>query len=799
MPAALQIQNNFTGGLKTEFTGLNFPENAATDCDNVIFDIVGDVYRREGIDYETNYQLNTITGSSGKAMSTFKWKNVAGDGSLEFLVQQIGGTLYFYKTSAATDSNPISKQKITSTVDITQFLVQGSSNDPTIVECEYTSGNGFLFVTNPYCEPFYLRYVTLDGTFIATPIIIKTRDFKGATEAGVDPSLRPLTLSSAHLYNLLNQGWTQGAIWNNSLSITVTGAVNGTSPAYNILHPALGTFSFTVASGLSVVVGQNVIGHRNIGFKPAGIGSWYSLNDSAFSGIVTAYSGTTLTIAISTVGSQWTGNGTDLVNHGCFIFPTSTGYIDGWKTAIGTYPSNSDVWWRYKDGTNTFNPASTVNQVTANAGQAPNGRYILSEFDQQRAGVSGVTDWPDISTNIRPRTCAWFAGRIWYTGVDDSFVVNDDVFGTVSYNWSENLYFSKTAQSEDDLARCYQTNDPTAEDFFDLLPTDGGVVAIVGCGRIFKLFPIQNGMLAFCQNGIWFITGSQGIGFTANDYTVTKLSSIKSISSHSVVDVNGLPTFWNEEGIYSVQPTQNGSGLSVEPITVSTILSFYSTIPLTSKLYARGDYDPINYTIQWIYKGTGETSISDRYQFDKILCLNTYNKAFFKHSIEGTPFVRSINYVDYPGSATAPDPTFKYMCSTSNSFTFAQENDEDYKDFQSYDGNGEDYVSYFVTGFRLGGQAFRKFQSIYLYMFSRAEEPTQYKIQSIWDYATSPDSGRYSSNQLITNDKPDYGMIFRRHKLRGQGLVAQYKVTSVSGQPFDIMGWTVPESSNTGV
>ena len=48
VPSA-SIENNFTAGLKTEFTGLNFPENAATDCDNVIFDMPGDVTRRLGI------------------------------------------------------------------------------------------------------------------------------------------------------------------------------------------------------------------------------------------------------------------------------------------------------------------------------------------------------------------------------------------------------------------------------------------------------------------------------------------------------------------------------------------------------------------------------------------------------------------------------------------------------------------------------------------------------------------------------------------------------------------------------
>jgi hypothetical protein len=45
MPAQVlsTVENNFTKGFVTEFTGLNFPENAATDTDNCLYDIVGHV------------------------------------------------------------------------------------------------------------------------------------------------------------------------------------------------------------------------------------------------------------------------------------------------------------------------------------------------------------------------------------------------------------------------------------------------------------------------------------------------------------------------------------------------------------------------------------------------------------------------------------------------------------------------------------------------------------------------------------------------------------------------------------
>lgn len=770
MPSAstVSVQNNFTAGLKTEFTGLNFPENAATDTDNCVYDLPGDVTRRLGFDYEANFQLNTIN-RTGKALSTYRWRNVNGDGSTELLVSQVGGTLYFYTSSAATINDPLSQQKLGSTVDITSFLVLGSSFDPTIMECEYSDGNGYLFVYNPYCEPFYVQYNA--GTLTASQIQVQIRDFAGLPEGADVTAIRPATLTDQHQYNLVNQGWTSAAAWT---------ATSG-SPAF---VPTLGPHTIVVQSGITLTIGQavNIYGYHN--------GQQYLL----MTGNVTAYSGTSMTINITAVVGPHDPTVTNIL-----IVPTNTGYISSWFTDLGTYPSNSDVWWRFKDQDDVFDPATTIDNVTLNTGNAPKGHYTLAAFNMQRDAASGITSVPDVITNLRPRTGTWFQGRVWYTGVDASVPING-IAG--SYSWAENIYFSQIVSDFTTFGLCYQTNDPTSEDLFDLLPTDGGVISIQGCGKIYKLFPIQNGMLVFAANGIWFITGSQGIGFAANDYTITKISQVQSISSTSFVNVQGLPYFWNEEGIYTITPAQQGLGLTVEPLTVSTILTFYNDIPVISKQYVRGDYDPINYIVTFLYRDTQETGITNRYEFNRCLNFNVYNKAFYPYTLTGTPHVNGINYVSYPGAATAPDPGFKYLTSIpasgSYNFTFSEERDEDYVDFES-SGTGTNYISFFVTGYRLAGQAQRKFQDGYVYMYSRNDTDTAYRIQSRWDFANSGDSGRWSSLQLIQNHKPNFGMIFRRHRLRGQGYVGQIYVQSVDGEPFDIMGWSVWETQNSGV
>ena len=202
--------NSFIGGLKTEFTGLNFPENACTDTENCVFSIIGDVLRREGIDLEVNATQNSIMQSS-VALNTYRWTNVGGDGQTQVLVVQIGNTLYFFNTSAATASSPISAQLLASTVTVSTFQATNNVANVALTECQFTDGNGYLFVFHPDCDPFSCTYNA--GTITATEITLQIRDFAGIAEPGVPVANRPATLTKEHNYNLVNQGWVSGAPW----------------------------------------------------------------------------------------------------------------------------------------------------------------------------------------------------------------------------------------------------------------------------------------------------------------------------------------------------------------------------------------------------------------------------------------------------------------------------------------------------------------------------------------------------------------------------------------------------------
>ena len=798
------VENHFIAGLKTEFTGLNFPENAATDTQNCVYTLIGDVNRRGGINYEANFSQPVI-GLPGAAKSSFRWLNAGGDGLSQILVMQIGAILYFFLSSSATIASPLSSTLLASQVNIRSFQAAGSTPDPLLTECQFTSGNGYLFVFHPNCDSFYCTYS--GGNVLANRINIQTRDFVGIPEPGILDNFRPNTLNNEHKYNLINQGWTQGSAWN----ATGVGDGSGNIPkvggffTVNISSQS-NTTAVTPGSTIQILISQAAkTGSNN-----------NNLNGSVtLVGTVTSYSTpfSSLTIGITSNSNPdlkamgfWSGgNFGSTPLESLSLTLTNVGFINTWFGALANYPSNADIWWLYKNTSNAFDPITTFANVQQLTTSAPKGSFVLNPFIQDRTSISSIPNLTTISTSLRPLTGTFFQGRVFYAGVNSSFpATGDEPF----YTWTENIYFSQIVTDVRSFGKCFQENDPTSQTLFDLLPSDGGQIVIPGCGAIYKLFALRFGVLVFAANGIWFISGSTGVGFAANDHTITKISSIRAISGTSFIDVQGYPYFWNEEGIYKVVPSsQPGSAhspdiqLSVENLTLGTILSYYEKFPLISKMFARGDYDELSYIVQWCFKSTSENGINDRYNYDIILNYNTVTNSFYPYTLPNSASsITDIKYIQNPGGIGSPTPIFKYITSRLNFITFSEENDFiRYVDFFSENSIGYNYISFFITGYRLPGKALTKFQTPYIYVFSRNPSSNSYFIQSIWDYAGSGLSGRWSVRQQRTNSPNNFTNMYHKIRLRGRGLAMQIKVTSVDGKPFDLMGWGILNEVSTGI
>jgi hypothetical protein len=704
---AQTIDRNFVAGLVTDTTALNFPENACTETLNCVFEPSGRVTRRLGFDWETDFATKSIA-LDNNVVTSFYWEEVAGNGNINYYVVQVGATLYFYDTV----SGSVSFGALSDTVDLSTHAISGATELATQA-CQFAYGRGYLFVTHPQCDPFYVEW---DGSDISShTITVEIRDLIGVDD-GLDIDQRPTatvgSMDDEHKYNLFNQGW-------------------------------------------------------------------YHNGNAA---------------------------------------------LTAWDSARTDLPSNSDVWWEYKNTSDAFDANTIANTPLGNT-PAPKGHYVLEAFNKDRSTVSGVSGIAVESVDNRPSVVAFFAGRVWYGGVDSQKTVNT-------------LYFSQVVEDPSDFGQCYQANDPTSEELFALLPTDGGTLEVSGAGVIYKLVPMGNSLLVFASNGIWAVAGSEGIGFVANDFSVIKISSSEIDNDTSFVIVEGAPFWWGSGGIFTIL-TQDNLTFRVQSITDNKIREFYvNDIPPLSKTQAVGAYNPEDRTINWLYRSTESDTPETTTQFDRVLVYNILTQAFylweipvenvrvhsiglFKKSSEGITTLEvevdngdevqlddGTEVISFLLATNVSIPTFKYLVSYDDNgtdkFTFAETNNDNYLDWEIYDSSGTNYVSTFTTGYKVHTDGQRFFQSNYVHLFvdSLTEDDSLY-MQGVFDFTSSGNSGKWSSKQGLNAGQqvysPHKNVGYRKLKLRGKGKSLQLRFSSDSNKPFSLIGWGLWESANADI
>jgi hypothetical protein len=108
---------------------------------------------------------------------------------------------------------------------------------------------------------------------------------------------------------------------------------------------------------------------------------------------------------------------------------------------------------------------------------------------------------------------------------------------------------------------------------------------------------------------------------------VKKISSIGTEAGSSYVNVEGTPVWWNYDGIWTL--AEGG----IQSLTNETIKTFIKeTIPGISRKYVQGAFNPLQQTVQWLWKSTSPTDVADAYRYDRILEFNLQTKAFYPHS-----------------------------------------------------------------------------------------------------------------------------------------------------------------------
>jgi len=718
----VQIFNDFTKGLITEASSLNFPENACTETWDCQFSNTGVVSRRPGFDYEADFEQDNYTRNDS-VITEYVWKGVAGSGTLTFVVIQVGDALHFYEEDP---DGPLSPGKNSLTVDLTAYQ-PGGAPSPKSQPCQYDTAKGLLFVTHPYCNPLRIQYNASGPSLTITAINVEIRDFEGLTSTSTYPSFntRPTSTRAAlddfDEYNLLNRGW----------------------------------------------------------------------------------------------GSSVKTNG-----------GTTAVALNYWDTNTTTMPALNEYWWYYLDSDEELNDTMFDTEGTPNT-KVPGGSFILKAFLQERdvaSGISGLSNDDVTSSYFRPKCVAFYAGRVFYAGVDYQ-------------KYNTNIYYSQILEDVSQAGYCYQVNDPTARTNRDLLDTDGGVISIPNIASVVKLFVYGNKLLVFCTNGIWAVSGSNdgGGGFSAKDYSVKKISSVGAISPFPFVDVDGSPIWWNYEGIWAISPNETREDV-VQSLTRETIQTFFNLIPTLNKYYVKGAFDRNNQIVRWIYRSTDASGDTDNYMnYDKALSFNLKKGAFYPWTIDTTSGIFVNGIINSRGvsseyeeetvtssGATVTDPSsevvtaflsveesrpsiFKYFTTelvsgTTFQGTWATATSTDYVDWAvASSSDGVSYESYLISGYNITGQAQRFMQTNYIVAYLGNFPTSSCFFQNYWDFASTKDSPRVSMPQQIYRNKLLVNTQQARIKVRGKGRSVQFSFKSEAGKPFFLHGWSTYITQNNDI
>jgi hypothetical protein len=348
------------------------------------------------------------------------------------------------------------------------------------------------------------------------------------------------------------------------------------------------------------------------------------------------------------------------------------------------------------------------------------------------------------------------------------------------------------------LGKCYQKNDPTSPDISDLLATDGGEINLQNAGRVYRIVEFLNGVIAFCDKGVFYIYGPQA-GFSAVEYSVQKVTDFSLYSNLGFCRVGDSLFYVSLSGIFALQPNEFGE-LKAVNITESTINTFYESF------VARDISSEFNLVTKQIFFVSKTTK--------KGLVYDTRAQAWYPQQFSGTDIeisgmVRKRNRLLFVNNNT-----------TTNNHNFATMTSRTFTDF------GVNYTSYLLSQPESLGEFTKKQTAINMkFLFKKTEQnitgysagkyvydfPSSCTFKAYWDFDNTNAFKKVTSEvQLYKPEQRGFiptsfpfafdtgeSVIEKRINVRGTGKAVQFEFSSEAGKDMQLLGYGVEWAQGT--
>lgn len=764
---ALKNYYTFAKGLVTESSPLVAAENACVAMSNVLLGSDGSLFSRPALELlGSPVTIQTSTGV-GSSFSYAIAESIQGDvaGSTR-LAMYLGGT-YIYILDIEDTSAPT--------------LIAEVAVPPTASGYSLSAGRGVFCATSAENDPLIIDCRT--GAYSHKPVVLFERDYVGIDD-GYPTNFRPESvLTDEHYYNLLNQGWNDTGIAAVLSGLTAYPSNSDVyaSGIYKDASTGLPAFSAAALDTVGAALGHAPRGHVVRGvFNQAYFGDFVDYGPTPCISLSIGGGGTTFTIEVF---NDWTGApysysiGATLEIEGC-----SVQYRDGSK-------SN----WRDLSGTHaitaiSYNATTDRTAITFNIPDGLSGyQWTWQTWPGAITSQDVVIYNPQAKTEAaRPRCSAFYAGRLWYSGIQPNS----------NYKLQSSVYYSKTLEDISLAGHCFTAADPTSVSDSDPVDTDGGSVVVSEMGTVYQMLVVGNELVLLSENGVWSISGTNRGIFSPLGFSVRKLSTRGVRSARCAVLADGTGFYYTNRAIYAIVQDQNSGQLNVVPASDS-ITSYLNTVASTSdETLVTLSYDQHNKRVH-IFFGVDESEYGTKNTTD--LVFDTKLGAYCPLTFSGT-YTDSSNYAGLLGAIGIP---YQYTADTGVVFPVLK-NDSGTLAVEFYSMSNEDSItdghysganeteSYFTPCSTPldSARIIKGMPRIGVYL--QRKEESSLKVQGRFSWSNNGDSGKWGTKQECYKDRGEnFDVCWRTLSVRGQGKAVQLHFTNDALSPFKIYGWDV--------
>lgn len=786
------------GGLNTEINELTFPDGFTTDEANYELMPDGSRRRRKGLGAESGQGAAQTVGTwtSSEFSQSYLWRDAGGDPDKNIMVFRQGDTLYFADADETVSGGWYS-QPVAIEVFETSGATTANTDDKPLT---FSQGRGFLFVSGPYYESFYVEF---DGTstFTANPITLRIRDFSDI-EDGENTAKEPTgTITADHRYNLRNRGWKQDDM--------------DTYFSDKSKHPAKNSvwwrgYKRTYGASIYEKDGQrswdsNKLEAEAFGSSSAPRGSLFlEPYDTTFGyGISAAGSGVHAVTTWSFVdgGATWTVTITTATAHGLGVGDDFLweGHNSSFNAEYA--PGEPDLKFFSWSGKHTTIAGTTGSTVVITVDE-PTGYQFFTSWANQYLALGDVDATLSLDRSIGTThtdgmsAIEFHAGRVFMGGMRNS-------------EFADTIFFSQIADSEEKFGRCFQEADPTDEHFNSLTPADGGTIIIPGMSGVQNLVSVRDSLIVVAREGVWEISGGRRGVFTANGYSVRKLSDQGGNAPLGTQSIESALVYTGPGGIFIVQPNEFTGLLEVSSASETTIQTLWNQIPDAEQIRMQCAYDPALRRMYFMY-GPDGTGVG----IDTFLIFDARALAWFKYTFD-TPsdneLVAGFSIPNADDSSTTNKMMKFIYKATSSTVNIA---DFDQTDFDDWDGtNGP--LPYLVFGHDMMGDAQRRGQAPIITVYSKRTE-TGYTdtgagwdpvndsstlMSAYWDWTDDAVTNKIGAQQQVyrhvrhfvpadANDVDGYPIVVTRNKVRGRGRALQLRFDGATDKDSHVIGFT---------